>query len=88
MPFLSYIESGGDRMAIIANQADSKLKLVFNAGIDEENKDIMKNKTFANVKPAVTNENLYNLAVSMSDLQSYTLSKIVRYEEYQISSEI
>lgn len=75
-------------MAIIANQADSKLKLVFNAGIDEENKDIMKNKTFANVKPAVTNENLYNLAVSMSNLQSYTLSKIVRYEEYQISSEI
>jgi hypothetical protein len=75
-------------MAIIANQLDSKLKLVFNAGIDEENKDIMKNKTFANVKPAVTNENLYNLAVSMSDLQSYTLSKIVRYEEYQISSEI
>jgi hypothetical protein len=75
-------------MAVIANQLDSKLKLVFNAGIDEENKDIMKNKTFANVKPAVTNENLYNLAVSMSDLQSYTLSKIVRYEEYQISSEI
>ncbi|TWH79326.1 DUF1659 domain-containing protein [Sedimentibacter saalensis] len=75
-------------MAVIANQADSKLKLVFNAGLDEENKDIMKNKTFANVKPAVTNENLYNLAVSMSDLQSYTLSKIVRYEEYQLSNEI
>ncbi len=75
-------------MAIIANQADSKLKLVFNAGLDEENKDIMKNKTIANVKPAVTNENLYNLAVSMSDLQSYTLSKIVRYEEYQLSNEV
>ncbi|WP_019230372.1 DUF1659 domain-containing protein [Sedimentibacter sp. B4] len=75
-------------MAVIANQADSKLKLVFNAGLDEENKDIIKNKTFANVKPAVTNDNLYNLAVSMSDLQSYTLSKIVRYEEYQLSNEI
>lgn len=75
-------------MAVIANQADSKLKLVFNAGLDEENKDIMKNKTFANIKPAVTNDNLYNLAVSMSDLQSYTLSKIVRYEEYQLSNEI
>lgn len=75
-------------MAVIANQADSKLKLVFNAGLDEENKDIMKNKTFANVKPAVTNDNLYNLAVSMSDLQSYTLSKIVRYEEYQLSNEV
>lgn len=75
-------------MAVIANQADSKLKLVFNAGLDEENKDIMKNKTFANVKPAMTNENLYNLAVSMSNLQTYTLSKVVRYEEYQLSNEI
>lgn len=75
-------------MAVIANQLDSKLKLVFNAGLDEDNKDIMKNKTLANVKPAMTNENLYNLAVSMSDLQSYTLSEIVRYEEYQLSNEI
>lgn len=75
-------------MAVIANQADSKLKLVFNAGLDENNKDIMKSKTFANVKTAVTNDNLYNLAVSMSDLQSYTISKIVRYEEYQLSNEI
>ncbi len=75
-------------MAVIANQADSKLKLVFNAGLDEENKDIMKNKTFANVKPAMTNENLYNLAVSMSNLQTYTLSKVVRYEEYQLSNEV
>lgn len=75
-------------MAIIANQADSKLKLVLNAGVDVNNKDIIKSKTFANVKPTVTNENLFNLAVSMSDLQAYTLSNIVRYEEYQLINEI
>ena len=75
-------------MAIIANQADSKLKLVLNAGVDENNKDIIKSKTFTNVKPTVTNENLFNLAVSMSDLQAYTLSNIVRYEEYQLINEI
>lgn len=75
-------------MAVTANQADSKLKLVFNAGVDENNKDIMKNRTYANVKTTATNENLYNLAVSISDLQSYELSNIVRYEEYQLVNEI
>ncbi|MEL7648039.1 MAG: DUF1659 domain-containing protein [Sedimentibacter sp.] len=75
-------------MAVAANQADSKLKLVFNAGVDENNKDITKSRTYANVKTTTTNENLYNLALSISDLQSYALSNIVRYEEYQLVNEI
>ncbi|MGD9569358.1 MAG: DUF1659 domain-containing protein [Sedimentibacter sp.] len=75
-------------MAVIANQADSKLKMVFNAGLDENNKDIIKNKTYSNVKAAVTNENLYNLGVAISNLQSYSLMNIKRYEEYELLNEI
>jgi len=51
-------------MAVVANQADSKFKLVLNAGLDENNKDIIKNKTFSNVKSTVTNDDLYNLGVA------------------------
>ena len=75
-------------MAIIANQANSKFKIVLDAGVDENNKTITKSKTFPNVKTDVTNENLYNLAVSLSDLQSYSLTNIVRYEEYQLLEEV
>ena len=75
-------------MAVITNQADSKLKIVYNAGVDDDNKTIVKSKTFPNVKSATQNENLYNLGVAISDLQSYELSNIVRFEEYELINEI
>lgn len=74
-------------MAIIANQADSKLKLVLDAGLDENNKEIIKNKTFANVKPASTDDSIYNVATSLAGLQSYTLKNIKKYEEYDLVQE-
>ena len=71
-------------MAVISNQADSKLKLVLNAGVDINNKTVLKNKTLANVKAAVLNEDLYNLGVDISGLQDYTLANVVRYDEYEL----
>lgn len=75
-------------MAVITNQANSKLKLVLNAGLDIDNKTIFKNKTFANVKAAVENEDLYNFGVDISDLQDYTLANVVRYDEFELLEEI
>jgi len=75
-------------MPIIANQANSIVKLVLNAGLDVNNKTIMKSKTFANVKSAAQNEDLYNLGVAISDLQEYELANIVRYDEYELLEEI
>lgn len=72
-------------MAIVANQADSKLKLVFNAGLDENDKQITKSKTFPKVKATVTNDDLYNMGVAISELQDHTLMKLVRYEEYELN---
>ena len=75
-------------MAVITNQANSKLKIVVNAGVDDNNKTITKSKTLSNVKPAIQNENLYNLGVAFSDLQVYELSNIKRYDEYELINEI
>ncbi len=79
---------GGDNMPIIPNQSDSKLKLVLNAGYDENNKAIIKNKTYANIKSTVTDEDLYGLGAAISDLQSYSLLNLVRYEESELINEI
>lgn len=75
-------------MAVITNQADSKLKVVYLAGVDDDNKNIIKNKTFANVKSATQNENLYNFAVAISELQDYELSNILRLDEYQLLEQV
>jgi len=75
-------------MPIMPNQANSKLKLVLNTGLDENNKNIVKSKTFSNIKPAISNEDLYELGTAISDLQSYPLLNLVRYEEYELINEI
>ena len=75
-------------MAIISNQANTKLKLVYNAGVDDNNKTITKSKTFANMKPTAQNESLYNLGVYISGLQAYALSSVLRYDEYELINEI
>ena len=75
-------------MAVAANQLDSKLKIVLNAGLDENSKDIIKNKTFAKIKPTVENEDLYSLGVAVTELQAHSLVKMVRYEEYELVNEI
>ena len=74
-------------MAIVANQADSKFKMVLDAGLDENNKEITKSKTFPGVKTDTTNEVIYNVATSLAGLQSYTLKEIKKYEEYDLVSE-
>jgi len=71
-------------MPIMPNQANSKLKLIYSAGLDENNKNIIKNKTFSNI----SNEELYELGIAISDLQLYALIDLVRYEEYELINEI
>jgi hypothetical protein len=75
-------------MAVIASQGNSKVKLVLNAGLDENNKTIKKSKTFSNVKAAVENEDLYNIGVAISGLQEYQLTNIMRYDEYELLNEM
>lgn len=75
-------------MAIIPKQADSKLKIVLNAGLDENNKNIIKNKTYSNIKSTVTNDDLFELGVALTDMQNHSLMNMIRYEEYELINEI
>jgi hypothetical protein len=74
-------------MAIIANQADSKFKLVLDAGLDEDNNEVIKSKTFTNVKTTATNDNIFEVATALASLQSYTLTNIKKYEEFDLVEE-
>ena len=71
-------------MPVITNKANSKLKLFYNTGVDENGKDIIKNKTYSNIKAEVSDDNIYNLGVELSQLQEYPLANMVRMEEYQL----
>lgn len=75
-------------MPVVKNNLKSKLKLVSIVGVDEDSKNVLKSKTFSNVKAAVENETLYNIGLVISDLQTYELSNIVRLDEFELLDEI
>ncbi|WP_026771854.1 DUF1659 domain-containing protein [Sediminibacillus sp. JSM 1682029] len=60
-------------------KVDSRLQLVFQDGVDgESGEPILKNKTFNNVKTAVTADQLLVVSTALADLQQRELYSIKR----------
>lgn len=57
----------------------SRLQLFFNVGTNEETGDVItKTKSFSNIKPEATTEDLMNVAGILSSLQQHPLAEIRR----------
>lgn len=74
-------------MAIIAVPNESKFKIELDGGLDGNGKQIVKAKTFSKVKDTATNDSVYNIANSLSSLQSNSLLSIKRVDEVSLQSE-
>ncbi|WP_342433414.1 DUF1659 domain-containing protein [Neobacillus sp. FSL H8-0543] len=64
--------------------AESKLRLVFQAGIDEDGKPILKAKTFGNVNKAVTADQLYQVTQAVVSLSGDELSGAQRMDSLDL----
>ncbi len=74
-------------MAVIAVHRNSKVRIVLNAGLDENNKQIKKYKTLDKTRPEIENEVLFNIAKKVASLQKHSLTDIIKYEEYTLLEE-
>ncbi len=74
-------------MAIKAIHKNSKIKMVFNAGFDENNNQITKYKTMDKARAEVENELLFNIAKEVASLQKHSLVNIIKLEEYMLVEE-
>ncbi|WP_053954697.1 DUF1659 domain-containing protein [Inediibacterium massiliense] len=72
-------------MAVNVNLAPSKLKVIFSNGVDENGKEKKRSKTYPNVKPTATDEDLYNVALTLIDLQENEALEVGRVDEKEIS---
>ncbi|MCM3443479.1 DUF1659 domain-containing protein [Metabacillus halosaccharovorans] len=64
---------------------DSQLSLVFDMGMDEDGKVILKRKNYNNVKTTATPDELLQVAQALASLQTETLSAIERNDSNQIN---
>ncbi|ETI65979.1 DUF1659 domain-containing protein [Neobacillus vireti] len=62
----------------------TKLRLVFEAGMDDEGNPLYKAKTFSNVKKEATVDQLYQAAHAISVLCKDTLNKVERNDSTEI----
>ncbi|NHC41023.1 DUF1659 domain-containing protein [Bacillus sp. MM2020_1] len=62
----------------------TKLRLVFEAGIDGEGKPILKAKTFSNVTKSATTEQLSQAALALAVLCNDPLNKVERNDSSEI----
>ncbi|SMQ84992.1 Protein of unknown function [Bacillus sp. OV166] len=56
----------------------TKLRIVFEAGMDDEGNPILKSKTFSNVTKAATADQLSQAALAVAVLCNDTLNKVER----------
>lgn len=73
-------------MALIVRDQDSKLQIQVNLGTDAFGKEIFRTKTYSKVKSEAQDEDLYEVANALIDLQEHPAYRILRnstakYEE-------
>lgn len=78
---------GGDIMAVTKVHKNSKIRLVLNAGFDENNKQITKYKTLDKARHESGDEVLFDIAKKVASLQKHSLKDVVKYEEYTLVEE-
>lgn len=62
----------------VANLAETKLRLIFEVGLDEKAKPILKAKTFNNIKKEATTDQLFQAATALSALCNDPINTVER----------
>ena len=74
-------------MAVSAIPLTARLQLRLNTGLDESFNPISRTRTFSNIKTSADNEDLFELAEEISNLQLHTLDAVRRVDEYELEEE-
>jgi hypothetical protein len=71
-------------MAINKVPASSVLRLLLQTGVDENNNPVLRYRNLSNTKSAAADQDLFDVATSLSGLQEYTLTGIGRVDSAEL----
>jgi len=74
-------------MAVNVIPVSARLQLRLNTGLDENLNPVYRTRSFSNVKPAADNEDLFELAQEIGDLQVHTMETVRRVDEVELEEE-
>lgn len=67
--------------------AVSTLRLELQTGINTSGNPVIRRKSLSNVKPAASDQDLYDVAAALASLQQYPLNGISRIDNSQLIEE-
>ncbi len=76
-------------IVVVAKPFNSTLQIILNMGVDMDGKQIKKTRSYTNVKPDATDEDVHSVAQSINGLQEpsrlayYLIDKVELAEESQ-----
>ena len=72
-------------MAVTAVKNPSGLKMKFNCGKDDKGNTIRKTKTYSNLRPDASDQDVYDVGVMISSLQEHVLIEIAKVDNTSIA---
>ena len=72
-------------MAVIQDKQVGTLKLYLDKGLDVNSKPIKGTKSFAMLKPAATNQDAYDVAMALANLQKHEVYDLKRLDRTILS---
>jgi len=78
---------GGDIMPIIKLHKNSKVRIVLDAGLDDNDKKITKYKTLDKARYEAGDQALFDIAKNIALLQKHSVRDIIKHEEYTLIEE-
>ena len=74
-------------MPVNAMPLVSRLQMRLVTGLDENMNPILRTRSYSNVKPGASNEDLFAVAQGMGGLQVHTVSAVRRVDEFELEEE-
>lgn len=68
-------------MSVIEGKNPTSLRIKFDLGLDElTQKTKVKSKTYSNIKPEATSQDIFDVASALEHLQEFTVLEIAKIE--------
>jgi hypothetical protein len=74
-------------MPVSAYPFVSRLQLRLHTGMDENMNPVFRTRSFSNIKTDASNEDIYELAQELGNLQVHPLDAVRRVDEYELDEE-
>jgi hypothetical protein len=72
-------------MAVLSTPLTSSMVLQVQTGVDGEGNPVYKNRTYNRVKTSADDQNIFDVALALADLQKNTLSAVSRIDKEDLS---